>query len=89
MRQRLDELEQRYEELGRELSSPDVASDPARLRDLGKQHAELHEIVSTHRRLEEARRQAEEARILARAERDPEMAEYFHAEERESEQRAE
>ncbi|HEX2088409.1 MAG TPA: peptide chain release factor 1 [Actinomycetota bacterium] len=89
MRQRLDELKQRYEELSRELSSPDVASDPARLRDLGKQHAELHEIVSTHRRLEEERRQADEARVLARAERDPEMADYFLAEEREAQGRVE
>ncbi|HEX8099028.1 MAG TPA: peptide chain release factor 1 [Actinomycetota bacterium] len=85
---RLEDLEKRYEELERELARPDVASDPTRLRDLGRQHAELHDIVITHRQLEEARRQAEEARVLARAERDPEMADYLHAEERAADERA-
>ena len=85
---RLEDLEKRYEELERELARPDVAADPTRLRDLGRQHAELHDIVITHRQLEEARRQTEEARLLARAERDPEMADYLHAEERAADERA-
>jgi peptide chain release factor 1 len=88
MRERLNEIEDRYEELTRELSKPEVASDPARLRDLGKQHAELHHVVSTSRAYLEAVRQAEEARAMAKEEHDPEMSRYLRAEEAEAERRA-
>jgi peptide chain release factor 1 len=80
MRERLDEIEQRYEELTQELSRPEVASDPSRLRGLGRQHAELQPIVAAYRRQKDALRQSEEARALAREEKDREMADYFRAE---------
>ena len=80
MQKRLEETEARYEELTRELSRPEVASDPSRLRQLGRQHAELQDIVMTYRRYREALRQAEEARALAKEEKDREMSEYFRAE---------
>ena len=88
MKERLEDIERRYEELTRELSRPDVASDPARLKDLGKQHSELHDIVTAYRGYMEAGRQAEEARAMARKEKDPEMVEYLRAEEREAQARA-
>jgi peptide chain release factor 1 len=88
MRERLDEIESRYDDLTRELSKPEVAADPARLRDLGKQHAELEEIVAVSRAHRQAVQQVEEARALAEDERDPEMAEYLKAEEADAERRA-
>jgi peptide chain release factor 1 len=88
MSERLDDLEERYEELTRELSTPEVASDPDRLRDLGKKHAELHEIVTTYRRYQETLRQLDEVRLMARDERDPEMLAFLRAEEADVEQRA-
>jgi len=81
MRERLEEIEEQYEELGRELSKPEVLADPARLRDLGRRHAELQDIVTTHRAHREAVRQADEARSMARQERDPEMAAFLKGEE--------
>jgi peptide chain release factor 1 len=75
--ERLNEIEARYQELASELSRPEVASDPERLRTLGKSYAELGQIVVPYRELREARRQAEEARSLAKEESDPEMAAYF------------
>jgi peptide chain release factor 1 len=87
MRERLDDLEERYEELTRELSAPDVASDPDRLRDLGKKHAELHEIVTTYRSYQEAIRQLDEVRLMGKDERDPEMLAFLRAEEADAEQR--
>src|SRR6266700_2486394 len=89
MRERLDEIEQRYEELTRELSRPEVASDPARLRDLGKKHAELEDVVFAYRKYREALRQAEEARSMAEEERDPEMAEFLRQEQADATQRVE
>jgi peptide chain release factor 1 len=80
MRERLEAIEARYEELTRELSRPEVASDHARLRDLGKQHRELEEIVSVHRQYRKALGDAEEARALAQEEPDAETREYFQQE---------
>jgi peptide chain release factor 1 len=80
MRERLDEIERTYEELTRELSSPDVASDPSRLRELGKRHRELEEIVSTSREYRQALSDAEDARELARTERDPESQAFYRQE---------
>ncbi|MGH2765735.1 MAG: PCRF domain-containing protein, partial [Actinomycetota bacterium] len=77
MRERLDEIERTYEELTRELSSPGVASDPARLRDLGRRHRELEEIVSTLRDHRKALAEAEEAQALARGEQDPESKAFY------------
>jgi peptide chain release factor 1 len=80
MRERLEAVEARYEELTRELSSPEVASDHARLRDLGRQHHELEQIVSVYRQWKKALADAEDARGLAGDERDPETREYFRQE---------
>jgi peptide chain release factor 1 len=80
MRERLEAVEARYEELTRELSSPEVASDHARLRDLGRQHHELEEIVSVYRQWKKALADAEDARALTHDEQDPETREYFRQE---------
>jgi peptide chain release factor 1 len=80
MRERLEEIEQTYDDLTRELSSPEVASDPARLRDLGRRHSELEEIVTVGRQWRKALDDAEEARSLARDEQDPETEAYFRQE---------
>jgi peptide chain release factor 1 len=78
--QRLDELERRFEELSSQMASPEVASDPDRLRTIGKDLAELQDVVGPYRAYREALRQAEEARALARDEADPEMAAYLREE---------
>jgi peptide chain release factor 1 len=80
MRDRLDDIEERYEDLGRQLADAQVASDPARLRDIGRQHAELAEVVQAHRAHRDALRHAEEWRLLAKEEQDPEMAEELRRE---------
>jgi peptide chain release factor 1 len=78
--QRLDELERRYEELSTELSSPDVVGDPARMRRLGKDLAEVGDVVAPYREYKRAVRQADEATSLAKDESDPEMAAYLREE---------
>jgi peptide chain release factor 1 len=80
MRERLEEIERSYDELTRELSAPEVASDPARLRDLGMRHSELEEIVTVGRAWRKALSDVEDARALARDERDPETQTYFRQE---------
>jgi peptide chain release factor 1 len=78
--ERLGEIETRFEAIEAEMASPDVASDVDRLRRLGKDHAELGQVVAPYRQLREARRLAEEARALAKEERDAEMSAYLREE---------
>ena len=77
---RLGEIEQRYERLQAEMAEPDVARDQDRLRRLGKDLAELGEIVLPYREYRSALQQAEEARGLAKEESDPEMAGFLREE---------
>jgi peptide chain release factor 1 len=88
MQERLDEIERSYEELTRELSAPEVASDHARFRDLGKRHRELEEIVTVGRQWKKALGDAEDARVLAREEKDPETETYFRQEAERAQQQA-
>jgi len=74
MRERLEEIERQYEEVGRELSDPAVSSDPSKLRDLGRRHSELGAIVRAYREWLRADEDAGEARALARDEDDAESA---------------
>jgi peptide chain release factor 1 len=78
--ERLAEIEDRYERLQAEMAEPDVARDQDRLRRLGKDLAELGEIVAPYREYRSALQQAEEARGLAKEEPDPEMAGFLREE---------
>jgi len=62
--QKLKELEARFEEVSRELASPDVIQDPDRYRKLAKTRSELEPIVTKFREWQQVSRQIEEARQL-------------------------
>jgi peptide chain release factor 1 len=89
MQERLKEIEARYDAIQAEMAAPDVASDLDRLRDLGRSYSELQEIVVPYRAWRDAQRQADDARELAKAESDPEMAAYFRDEADQAQVRAE
>jgi peptide chain release factor 1 len=74
MLERLAELEERYDEVERALSDPAVHSDRERMQSLGRERAELEEIVLASRELRRILSDSEEAEHLARGD-DPEMAE--------------
>src|SRR5918997_2090323 len=88
MDEKLEGIEAKYEELTRQLSQPDVASDPNRLRELGRAHRELEEIVQAYRELKKARVDAEEARGLAKEEQDAESQAFYRSEMESAERRA-
>ncbi|MDP9295835.1 MAG: peptide chain release factor 1 [Actinomycetota bacterium] len=88
MLDRLEEVEARYEEVSREMSSPDVASNPERLRTLGKSFSDLEEIVRPLRQYRDALREGNEARELAGNEPDAEMAAYFRGDAEKADARA-
>jgi peptide chain release factor 1 len=77
---KLSEIEARYDEVAAEMASPDLGRDPDRLRTLGKAFADLEDVVRPYREYRDVRRQAQEAREIATAEPDPEMARYLREE---------
>jgi peptide chain release factor 1 len=62
---RLAELEARYEELSAELSSPDIAADPGRMADVGREMSRLEPIVAAFRELRAVRDELEATRAMA------------------------
>src|SRR5688572_22367841 len=77
---RLGELEAAYDAVAGEMSTPEAAGDPVKLRELGRRYAELQAVVKPFRAFREARDAAAEARELASVESDPEMSAYFEEE---------
>lgn len=64
MFEKLDALEERYDELGRLLVQPQVISDPEQFKKNAKAHAALEEIVSCYREFKKVKRDLEEAKAL-------------------------
>lgn len=69
----LDQLEQRYEELGRLLADPAVIARQAEWRQLAREHGRLAEVVRVLREHRETVRRRDEARELLRDEDDAEF----------------
>jgi peptide chain release factor 1 len=65
VKDRLREIETRYEELTAEMSSPAVATDPSRLGDLGRELARLEPIVAAIRAWTVVREELSAAREMA------------------------
>jgi len=86
---KLDEIQSRYEEMTRELSSPEVHDDAARFQKLAKQHSELAEIVNKYREWREIEKGIDDAKNLQAEADDPEMRELAHEELRSLEARRE
>lgn len=72
MRTRLKKTSERYEELKRLLSDPNVTSDMNRYRDLSKEFSQLEPVVLEYQRYQGLEQQVEDAKQLME-EKDPEM----------------
>ncbi|NLX35592.1 MAG: peptide chain release factor 1 [Chloroflexi bacterium] len=66
-------LVERYEELNRLLSSPEVVTNPDLLRAYAQEQAELGETVRTYEHYRNVERELADAQALAETEEDPEM----------------
>jgi peptide chain release factor 1 len=70
---KLADLALQYDEVGRQLGTPEVLSDPNQLRRLGRELARLEPVVAAFRELGDVREQIAGARDLLHAESDEEM----------------
>jgi len=81
LKQRLDEILRRYRELERQLADPAVASDPAKVATVAREHGQLARVARRYEQYLDITRQALEARELAESEaEDEELAAYAKAE---------
>lgn len=75
MYDRLQAVEDRYDELNELLSDPDVVSDPKRLRDLSKEQSGITATVETYREYKNVNEQINETKELLGEKLDEEMRE--------------
>src|SRR5690348_2677894 len=87
--EKLEQIESRYNEMTRELSSPEVHDDSTRYQKLAKTHSELGEIVAKYREWKEIEKGIEGAKQLFTESDDAEMKQMAHDEQRELESRRE
>jgi peptide chain release factor 1 len=64
LRRRLEQIEQRYDELGGSMADPATTSDPNRIREVGQEMASLQPVVDAVRELRGAEARAKEAQEL-------------------------
>ncbi len=80
MLDRLQSLEDRYNKLNELLSDPEVASDPSKLRDYGKEQSGLEEVVAAYREYKDIAQQLSDAKEMLDDELDSEMEEMVRTE---------
>ena len=80
--EKLDQLDDRYQQMTQELSTPEVVSDSARFQKLAKQHAELQEIVNKHREYKQIEKDLAGARQIVIESDDAELRHLAQEEER-------
>ena len=73
METRLRQALARAEEVARQLADPETARNPGRLKQLGREHAQLDAIRQIHQRIERLEAELDQAREVL-ADKDPEMS---------------
>ncbi len=73
MFERLDQIEARYEDLGRQLSDPALLGDQKKFQTVAKQHRDMEPTVDAFRRYRKLKNQIDEARVMAE-DSDPEIS---------------
>ena len=73
--EKLDKLVDKYQDLNKKLSDPEVINDSNKYQKLLKKHAKLKKIVNKYKKYKEAKQGIEEAKEMIEMEDDPEMQE--------------
>ena len=74
------QIEEKYVELGKILSDPDVIADYEKFRDLSKQRKAMEETVDVYHQWKDNMDAIDDAKELLKSENDPEMKQYLHGE---------
>ncbi len=73
MLERLQTIEKRYDELERQIATPEIASDPKQLQTLARERAGLENVVTKYRKYKDTARQLEQAKDMQSDETDEAM----------------
>jgi peptide chain release factor 1 len=73
MLKRLESIEKRYDELERQIATPEVASDPKQLQTLARERAGLENLVTKYRQYKDTARQLEQTKDMQSEEMDEAM----------------
>lgn len=71
----LKKIESHFDEINRQLASPEVLTNYERMTELAQERSSLEEVVNAYRQSEDVRRQLAESRELIAESNDPEMIE--------------
>lgn len=77
---KLEEVEQRFEEVSSMLSQPEISKKADLLMKYSKEHKELTPVVETYRSFKKAKKEIEENQELIQSEKDAEMVEMAQTE---------
>jgi peptide chain release factor 1 len=77
---KLDAIEERYEDLARQLGEPELLADQQKYTKVARQHRELEEVVAKYRQYKSLAEGISQTRELLDAEEDPEMLALARAE---------
>jgi peptide chain release factor 1 len=71
---KLEQIEKRYQELDRQMASPETASDVPRLQELAQEKAGIEDLVTVYRKYRAAEKSLEETRAMLGEKLDEDMA---------------
>jgi peptide chain release factor 1 len=80
MFERLNQIEAKYDELTKALSSPEIMNDSSRYQKTAKAHSEVAEIVEKYREYKDLTRGIEESKAMVAEESDTELRAYAQEE---------
>jgi len=80
LEKKLDDIEERYEELNRLLCDSEVIADQNRYKEIARERSGIEELVSLYRGYKAVAADLEESRNMFRQEEDPELRDYVAAE---------
>lgn len=61
---RLDAIEEKYNELTKDLSNPEILNDFNKVKELSKEQSDLEETVMAYRKYKQTQNNLEEAKIM-------------------------
>ncbi|MCJ7425772.1 MAG: peptide chain release factor 1 [Dehalococcoidales bacterium] len=71
---RLNQIEKRYEELNRQISKPEIATDLKKVQALAQERAGIEDVVATYRKYKATTKQLEDTKAMLDSKLDEEMA---------------
>lgn len=78
--EKLDSIEQKFDEITKKLANPDVIKNQEKFKKLAKERSGMEELVKAIKRYKKIYRELEDAKEMLKAEDEEEMKEFLHGE---------